>query len=251
MQEGSIYDDPVVYDHIHNTAWLNDIQFYIEQVKKDRGPVLELGCGTGRVSIPIAEQRHCVTGIDIDKRMLNRAREKAEEKHLDIDWILGDIRNFDLGRQFGTIIYPANSIAHLLDIDSIEGCLACIRKHLSENGLFILHMFTPGLKILSRDHDKRYPVSEYDDPHGRGHVVVTETTIYDNARQVNDVKWYYLYEQTGEEEIKKFSMRIYYPQELDALLRYNGFEIVAKYGAFDGRPYDSSSPFQIPVCKKK
>jgi SAM-dependent methyltransferase len=244
----SIYDDPVAYDLMFQSA---DISFYLQQHAGDRGSVLELGCGTGRVAIPLAEHGYTVTGIDMNEQMLSLARAKAAAKNVSIDWVLGDVRNFDLGKQYDTILFPANSITHLLDTQSIEACLACVRKHLSENGLFILRMFNPVLECFTRDPNQRYPISEYDDPNGKGHVVVTENNIYDRARQVNEVKWYYLYEETGEQIIKNISMRIFYPQELDMLLRYNGFEIIHKYGRFDGSPFTSESPCQIPVCRKR
>jgi hypothetical protein len=91
-------------------------------------------------------------------------------------------------------------------------------------------------------------VAEYSDPDGRGKVVVTENNTYDTATQLNRVKWYYKIGGRPTESIKELNMRIYYPQELDALLHYNGFAIESKYGDYDETPFSSSSSKQIVVC---
>jgi hypothetical protein len=78
--------------------------------------------------------------------------------------------------------------------------------------------------------------------------VVTESNVYNRASQVNEIKWYY---RIGDRPVKvvDLNMRIFYPQELDALLQYNGFSIEAKYGDYRGNPFDSSSPRQIVICQ--
>lgn len=243
----TIYDDPLCYDLIHVGG--GDVPFYLDLIAQHGGPVLELGCGTGRVSIPIAERGFEVTGIDIADQMLGVAKQRAAAKGVSIDWIHGDIRSFDL-RQFKIILYPANSLSHLLELESIEACLGCVRKHLVADGRFALSMFNPCLEVFLRDPNQRCTVGEYDDPHGRGRVIVAENNVYDRARQVNEIKWYYRFEKTGEEIVKNLAMRIYYPQELDALLHYNGLEIEHKYGGFDRRPFVSDSPLQVVVCRK-
>ena len=246
----TIYDDVLVYELAHQRV-LADIDFYKKLAKRYPGPVLELGCGAGRVTVPLAEEVDDITGIDILEPMLNRAKENADAKGLRINWVRGDIRDFDLGRQFSLIIYPMNSICHMHDLRSLEACFTQARKHLAPEGRFVLHMYNPGLQILVRDPSQRYPVAEYEDPHGRGHVVVTENNIYDRASQVNQIKWYYKYQETGEESVIDLPMRVFYPQELDALLHYNAFEIEHKYGGYDMSEFTSDSACQIPVCRRR
>jgi hypothetical protein len=93
-------------------------------------------------------------------------------------------------------------------------------------------------------------VAEYPDPDGQGQVVVTENNIYEAALQINHVKWYY---RIGEqaEIVEDLDMRIFYPQELDALLKYNGFAIEAKFGSYDEIPFESSSTRQLIVCHRR
>ena len=183
--------------------------------------------------------------------MLAQAKKKSAEKGLSIEWIKSDCRDFNLNRKFNLIFIPFNTIAHLHDHKSIESCFSCVKNHLSDKGRFIIDIFNPRLETLIRDPSKRYPVAEYPDPDGRGKVVITENNIYDNDTQINRVKWYYRIGERTEETIEELNMRIFFPQELNLLLHYNGFTIESKFGNYNETPFDSSSPKQLVVCRKR
>jgi len=110
-------------------------------------------------------------------------------------------------------------------------------------------MFNPRLDILMRDPTRRYPVAEYPDPDGRGTVTITENNVYDRASQINRIKCYYDVSDGKEAFVVENNMRIFFPQELDALLSYNGFTVDAKFGDYDETPFESSSPKQLVVCR--
>jgi SAM-dependent methyltransferase len=245
-----IYRDGRLYDSQHK-GFDEDIPFYTKRARMYGEPILELACGTGRIAIPMAKEGLRITGLDVSASMLAEARKKSAEQGLDIEWIETDCRDFHLETRFNLIFLPFNSIAHLLDPESIESCFSCVREHLTPEGRFIIDIFNPKLEILVRDASERYPTGEYDDPDGRGRVVVTENNVYDRAAQVNRIKWYYRTGEEPEETVADLNMRIFFPQELDALLRYNGFEIEAKFGEFDETPFTSESLKQIPVCRKR
>ncbi len=243
-----LYFDGRHYD-LQNGDYEDDIPFYVKMAETYGGPILELACGTGRIAIPLAQKGFQVVGLDAVPSMLEQAKKKSQG--LDIEWIDGDARDFELHKIFGLILFPFNSLAHLHDLESIAGCFTCVRKHLKADGRFIIDMFSPRLDILMRNPDERFPVTEYDDPDGRGHVVVTESNVYDRASQVNHIKWYYRIENQPEEHIEDLDMRIFFPQELDALLELHGFEIDKKYGDFSETPFDSDAEKQVIVCRKR
>ena len=245
----NIYDDAAAYDLMFG-EWIDVLPFYLNQLTGRGKRVLELGCGTGRLTIPLALEGYAVTGIDIEESMLARAREKAAQQEANIDWVHGDVRDFDLRKQFDAVLFPANSIGHMLDNRSVEACLACVRQHLADDGRFMFQAFNPILQVFTRDPDQRYPVAEYEDPNGRGRVIVTESNTYDRALQINNITWYYSFQDTQEEIAKSLPLRMFFPQELDSLLRNNGFDIIAKYGGFDNSPFSSESDRQILVCQK-
>jgi SAM-dependent methyltransferase len=241
-----LYSDGQHYD-LQNDGFVEDIPFYQRQIRKYGQPVLEVACGTGRITMPLAEEGIRISGLDVSESMLAQARKKASEKHQDIRWILADCRDFRLGEKFNFIFIPFNSITHLHDLHSLEAFFTCVKDHLATEGRFLIDVFNPRLDILMRDPTKRYPVAQYPDPHGRGMVTVTENNAYDVAQQINRIKWYY---QIGEEEerVVENNMRIFFPQELDGLLQYYGFTIEAKFGNYDETPFESTSPKQLVVC---
>lgn len=245
-----LYRDARHYD-AQNKGFVEDIPFYLSQIDRYGEPVLELACGTGRITIPIAEKGFRVTGLDVSEAMLSRAKIKAATKGVQVDWVRADCRDFVLHKHFDFVFLPFNSITHVHDLESLEACFTCVREHLADSGRFVIDVFNPRLDILMRDPARRYPVAQYPDPDGRGTVVITENNIYDTASQINRIQWYYNIGEGIEEFVVENNMRILYPQELDALLVYNGFAIEAKYGNYDETPFESASPKQLVVCHKR
>lgn len=243
-----LYGDGRHYDLQVAGRDLQDIPYYLKQVERFGDPVLELACGTGRLTLPLARQGYRITGLDVSAPMLEQARVKAAQQDLTIRWIHADCRDYDLGETFATIIFPYNSFLHLHDRDSIEATFARIRRHLAKSGRFMMDTFNPNLRLLLRDPGQRETFASYQDPDGRGTVTMSETGDYDRASQVNHIKWYFSLD-SGVEWVSELNIRILFPQELNALLYYNGLEIEEKYGDFDGSPFTSGSPKQVIVAK--
>jgi SAM-dependent methyltransferase len=243
----AMYSDGRHYD-VQYRNYVEDIPFYLRQAERCGDPVLEVACGTGRIAIPIAQQGFKVTGLDISEPMLEQARQKAATLGVNVDWIRADMRAFGLGRSFALIFIAFNSIGHLHDRESLEAFFSCVRAHLAENGRFVIAVFNPRLDLLLREPWRRYPFAEYPDPDGRGIVTITENNLYDKASQVNHITWYYQIGQERQPSIEN-NMRVFYPQELEALLYYNGFSLEAKYGDYDEGSFRSASPHQLVVCQ--
>ena len=244
-----MYRDGRHYDRLWGDSG-GDFPFLLAQAQRARrdDTLLELACGTGRVAIPLAQAGLKVTGIDLSRGMLDEARRKAAAEGVSATWIEADMRAFDLGATFSTIILVANGLCHLLTLADFEACAACVRKHLALGGRFIIDVFVPHCGILTRDPAGRYPMSEpYDDPDGRGQVVVMHNNIYDPTTQVNHITTYTTW-SSGEEIAGEVDMRMYFPQELDALLKYNGLPVVQKFGDYAATPFGPGATKQLIVC---
>lgn len=246
MDDNHIYLDGKHYD-LQYKDFTQDISFWRKQARKYGAPILELGCGTGRITIPIAKDGFKVTGLDISESMLAEAKRKSFVEEVDVEWIHADYRDFSLGKQFGLIIFPFNSMNLLYNLEEIESCFSCIQRHLKPKGRFIIDIFNPRLDILLRDSTKRYPHATYPNPNGKGVVEVTENSTYDDAVQINRIKLYYKID-SQKEKVDELNMRIFYPQEIDALLKYNGFTIERKFGDYDENSFKSGSQKQIIIC---
>ena len=212
------------------------------------GPVLELACGTGRLAIPIARDGVEVVGLDASSQMLSLAERKASGSSLRVTWTRGDMRAFDLGRRFRCIFVASNSFSHLYSRSDIEACLASVRRHLDASGRFVVDVFNPALGLFVRPPEHRSPVAEYDDSHSGGRVAVSKALRYDSATQISHETWYFRDEVTGEKQAVPLKLRMFFPQEIDAVLHYNGFEIQRKYGDYEQAPFTDSSRKQIIVC---
>ena len=226
------------------------LEFYRRQVARYGQPVLELACGTGRLTIPLAEDGVDIMGLDLSTQMLELAERKAQERHLRIPFVQGDVRAFELGRKFKFIFIPAQSLSHLHQREELEDCFACVRRHLAEGGRFLIELFNPSVKLLAREPEQYYPVGsgEYEDADGGGRVVVTAQVRYDAATQVSHIRYFFRSEQS-EGDVLSFEMRQFFPQEIDALLVYNRLRIEKKYGGYDEAAFSNDSPKQLIVCQ--
>ena len=246
------YSDAQRYDLLMGDYASADVlNFYRRQVARYGEPVLELACGSGRLTIPLAGEGVNITGMDISQEMLNLATLKASKSEGNIRFIQGDMRNFDLGEKFKFIFIPAQSLSHLYTRTEIEDCFACVRRHLDGEGRFLIELFNSSVKLLARESGRRYPVGQGDAPKGGSHVFVTSEVSYNAATQVNHIRLFFRDKASNQETALSFEMRQFFPQEIDALLCYNGFLIEHKYGSYDESEFSSDAPKQLIVCRTK
>ena len=241
------YEDPVIYD-LENQE-LDDVPFYLSLAQEVNGSVLELGCGTGRVTIPLAQKGIDITGLDIVPGMLARAQEKARK--LPIKWVEGDTRYFHFDRQFD-LIYTAGSVfQHLVKRSEQERMLACVLEHLTPEGLFAVDLLFPNRGRMEDSEEKNW----YRYKNEKGQTVrVTGIDKYDPIRQIkHETAFRHWQDENGQEIVKqaRYALRIIYPQEMKALLHYNGFTILHCYGNFDKSPITAESQHMIYICKSK
>ena len=243
-----IYQDGRHFDRMF--PGVNANPFWEEQAAESGGPILELACGTGSISIPLARAGYEVTGLELSPAMLTEARSRSSREGLKLQWIEGDMRDFDLGTRFPLIILTANALCHLLDLASVEACLACVRRHLAHDGRFIVTVFVPNQALLLRRSEEHEPFAEYEDPDGHGQIAVTHSYTYEPDTQIKRITTWHRVGDASEETAGSLDMRMFYPQELDALLKYNGLSIVDKWGDLQRRPFGPDSGLQVVVCQQ-
>ncbi|HXG21469.1 MAG TPA: class I SAM-dependent methyltransferase [Methylomirabilota bacterium] len=235
--------DADFYDHCF-LGLEGDVQFYLEEAKKTGSPVLEIGCGTGRILLPIAQAGVPVVGLDRSGRMLEILRRKLAQLSPDtqsrIELIEGDMRDFSLGRQFDLITIPYRAFLHLLTSKAQRQALACIREHLSDEGRLIFNIFDPSHELIAA---RLGPLgaalhkdSEFVHPDSGHRVIVWFTGQYDPEQQLLDA--YFIFEELdnqGSLIAKTYSpltLRYIYRYEMRYLLELCGYEVEALYGDF-------------------
>jgi SAM-dependent methyltransferase len=248
------YDEsPVVKGRIQ------DVIYYRDAVREYGDPVLELGCGTGRITMALAEAGKRVTGLDLSERMLERAVQKRgalpvevrERLHL----VQGDMTQFDLGEKFRLVIIPFRPFQHLLEIEQQMDCLECVRKHLAPGGRLILDVFqTDAERMHDPVHMRESLITEYKTADGRQVRISERVAAFHRAEQRNDVEMIFSIKHKGgkqERLIFAWTLRYFFRFEIEHLLVRCGFRVKAEYGNFDRTPLEDASPEMIYVAERE
>lgn len=253
---GTLYDVPRLYDTLMGEPPSDEALRFIDGlVAAHGGRVLDLACGTGRYTIPVAQRGHAITGVDCSEPMLARARERSSTAGVDVTWVCADMRDFSLDARFGLVMVPSQSFQHLHTREDVERTLDCVRRHLAPGGVLFLELFVPSPAILARALEDGGPFTtsepSYVDPESGSELTAWIRVAYDQAAQV--ITSTYHYKSDDERVAGSFdvTMRQFFPQEIDALLHYNGFEILAKYGDLDGTPFVDAPEYQHIVCRPR
>lgn len=244
---GDLIYDAHIYDGMNTD--LTDLKFYQKWLPKNKDArILELCCGTGRLTLPIAKKGYNISGVDITSSMLEQAKTKALEADLEVEFIEADIRTLNLPEKYDFIFIPFNSIHHLYLNSDLFQTLNVVKKHLKENGLFLLDCYNPNIQYIVNGEKEQKEIAEYTTRDGRK-ILIKQKMQYENKSQINRIEWHY-YINGQFDSIQNLDMRLYFPQELDSYLEGNGFTIIHKFGSFEEEEFNDSSEKQIFVCNK-
>lgn len=242
-----------IYDSEREHAGLpheGDVAFFAGLAARTGQRILELGCGTGRVALPLAEAGYEVTGLDLSAPMLERARENARmlspESQQRLQLVAGDMASFDLPGAFDLGIIAFRSFQMLLTPEDERRCLQAIHRHLAPGGRLVIDVFDPLLDLLrpgtvTIPEDGARPVRRGTHP-VTGNTVSVSTVSRTNhpLEQVLEEVWRFT-ETSAEgdvvrEEEEILRMRWIYRYEMRYLLELCGFEVEAEYSDFHGSP---------------
>lgn len=219
-------------------------------VAKARGSVLEYGVGNGRVALPMARAGVQVCGVDHSAPMLEhlRTRLRAEPAAVRrrVKAIRGDMRTKTLAKRFPLAICPFNAALHLYTRPDVEAWLDRVRTHLTPDGELVFDISMPVAKDLARDPNVAYRIPPFEHPTA-GRVRYREHFDYDPARQILFVSMYFepARGNPGATFMTPLAQRQFYPQEMEALLHYNGWEIRELYGDFARGPLLAASDVMV------
>jgi len=238
---------------------LQDVAFYRNAVREFGDPILELGCGTGRITMALAEAGKRITGLDLSGRMLERAVKKRAALRVEarerVHFVQGDMARFDLGEKFRLVIIPFRPFQHLLEVRQQMDCLECVRKHLAPGGRLILDVFqTDAERMHDPVHMREVPLTEYETADGRRVRISERVAAFHRAEQRNDVEMIFsIKHRDGRQERLVFAwpLRYFFRFEVEHLLARCGFKVAALYGDFDRSPIRGDSPEMIFVAETR
>jgi len=221
----------------------SDVPFFIERAQG--GSVLELACGTGRVSLPLAESGARVHGLDLSPQMLCVFREKLSQAVPEVQERVtitqGNMAAFALGETFSLVIIPFRSFQALTEEDDIANCLRCVKAHLAPGGRFIVNCFVPRMGM------RKWGYPETVSWEREGVVCKSYGERVDPNRQI--IYPVMVYETGGERIEEPLTLRYWYPRQLRKRLRQAGFRIVERHGDFEGEAIKRHGGEQIYVCE--
>jgi SAM-dependent methyltransferase len=241
-----IYDHPALYDALLPAT--AHVSYYLDLARQAPGDVLELACGTGQLTVPIASAGLPTVGLDLSAPMLATARQRAATAKVSIEYVLRDMRNFELGRKFALIFIARNSLLHLHSTEDLLAAFAGVRRHMAPGGMFAFDVFNPNVRLLARPSGQRFPVFQVE-AESFGKLSVEETTDYDPATQVGRGRWYISAPGNPDAWVLALELRNIFPQELPVLLAAGGFHLKSRMGDLSQTPFNSTSRFQVCLCQ--
>jgi ubiquinone/menaquinone biosynthesis C-methylase UbiE len=242
----SVYDtDWEFYDDFY--ADVDDVDFYSAVARRAGGPVLEVMCGTGRILVPLARAGFEITGIDANDRMLEVARRKLAKEPPEVQkratLVKADARDLDLGKKFDLVILAFSSVNHLLSPNDQDRAMACLKRHMTENGLLAVASFIPRQeKLHSEKLDKEVDLES-------GDLLIRYSTLtMDPETDLMCVKYRW---EIDRELASAFDLRLLKPNQLKALLEGAGFEVVERFGGYRGEPLDPKGDIVVFVARPR
>ncbi|MPZ50423.1 MAG: methyltransferase domain-containing protein [Dehalococcoidia bacterium] len=222
--------------------YTEDIDFYESLAQAVDSPLLELGVGTGRVALPLAQAGHAVVGLDASASMLAIARENLSATKLrkgSLDLVAGNMTNFDLGRRFGMVFVAADTFQHLLTTHAQLACIECVARHLEPNGIFALSIRSPA-SVAWDDAGLPSPLLlDWTRTDANGDLVMKFVAgEADPARMVR--KQTYIYDRVHDGVLQRnvfiAELRYSTQAEIELLLQQAGLHVTHVYGDYDLTP---------------
>lgn len=282
------YADPALYDYEYRRRRA-DVTFYRELAgRRGADRILELGAGTGRVTVPLARDGRQVVAVDRSEAMLARLRDRITRLPSPvaarITPVAGDLRSFSVGGRFPLVIAAFNVLEHLYTRTDVAACLRQVAAHLVPGGAFAFDVQLPDLVWLARDPSRRWARTRFTDPTTGRAMYYSTNHDYDPVNQIAMIRLYYEPAEAaasesagararrgrpragdpapecptggpgpagppGETRVVQLSQRKFFPAELEALVAHAGFRVVARYGDFSFQPLDGTAESQVLVCE--
>ena len=251
------YSDAALYDHEYRRRRA-DVTFYRELARKrfgGPGRILELGAGSGRITVPLARDGHEVVALDQSPAMIAALRGRITKLPAAvaprITVLPGDLCTFTAPGKFSLVIAAFNVLEHLYTRGELDACLRRVTSHLAPGGAFAFDVQLPDLAWLGRDPQKRWAKTRFTDPTTGRATYYSTNHDYDPVNQIALIRIYYdPVDGRGPSRIIKLTQRKYFPAELEALVAHAGLRVAARYGDFFWAPLDGAAESQVLIVER-
>ncbi len=263
LEAGTVehYLDAALYDYEYRRR-RRDVSFYRELARRyvgGEGPLVELGCGSGRVLVPLARDGHDVVGMDASATMLARAAERVARlparARSRITLLRGDVREWPISVRSPLVICPFNGFQHMYTRVDAEALLLEARRNLAPGGHLAFDVLNPDLRWLTRDATRRWARTRFRHPTTGEALEYSTNQTYEPISQIAYIRIYYRQADVPEGDARtrvvRLSHRQFFPAELEGIVSSAGFRIEERWGGFSGEPLDGDSESQVLLCKPR
>ena len=248
----SLYASPAYYDKAYRKRRV-DLDFYVRTLQGTRGGVLELGAGSGRITLALARAGLAVTAVDSSPTMLDALSERLKAEPLAVQRrvrvVMGDMRALTLDETFRWVIAPFNTVLHLYTPDDIAGFFLTAKRHLRPRGELLFDYATPRVRDLAVDPQRWYKGGSLIEPTSGKRVRYAERFHYSPQRQVLST-WLHFAPIDGSEPWELLlTHRQFFPQEMRALLTLHGFDKQQWFADFGDSAPSALSDVMVVRCQ--
>jgi SAM-dependent methyltransferase len=235
----------------------DDVDLILTLAAETHDPILELGCGTGRLLAPLAAQGHNATGVDVSSALLAIAREKL--KRVDcadkVQLVQADMRTCELPRQdFGFAFCTSNTLMHLTSAEHQMQALRNTYRHMRQGATLLLDLFNPDVFRLAQIDGMQEFADRWADESTGAQVIKWVVRTVDWAQQLQETV--FIYEETlpdggSRRTTCPFTLRFLWRNEAELMLQATGFAVEHVWGDFEGGEYDAASDHLILLARKE
>ena len=225
----------------------DDLPMYMDHAARSSSPVLEIGAGSGRLTIPLASEGYRVVAVDISPSMLAILEAKLEKQPADVRSrvriVQSDVCRLDLGETYDLVIVPFYTFNYLLTAEVQREALRRIRSHMDESGRLILDVYIP-VRRIAASVDGAVPRVDMADPSTGSRVRSWNTYQVDvEARTEHITQRWEVTRSDGLVQGREFSVvrRHFLPGELERLVISQGFEVLDVFTGYRGEAPSPSS----------
>lgn len=246
------YADPAYYDLTYQ-ARRHDVDYYVALARATSDQrVLEYGCGSGRITLPMAQAKIQVTAVDLSGPMLGAlAQRLAKAPALVRERVTAhraDMRTFECSERFSLVIAPFNTLLHLYEPEEVFAFLRQVRRHLSDGGRFVFDVSLPQAADLSHEPNEVLESPAFVDPTTGARVRYSERFEYDPIRQLLVIWMQFEPEDGTTGWTVPLVHRQFFPQELKAILLAAGFSQLQYVSDFSPEPPGPHTDSLVVLC---
>lgn len=246
-----MYEQIAHYYDLTHTPFADDLPFLLRWAKKSPQPILELGCGTGRVALPLARNGYTVVGVDNSAAMLAVAQQHSQKEHPEVRqhllWQQADMTQLKMPQQFGLILSSFNTLMHLTT-PQLLATLKMARQHILPEGFLLIDVMNPAEVMDVEDSETFIEEQIFRDPAAKQEVRQSSRNWHNQEQQIFTVEWAFEGVKTKQRLTSRFDYHYLFPHQWQNYLQTAGWRLEKLYGDYDETPFEEESERLILVA---